>query len=322
MRYAPILILSVFALIVSCDEPTYDTWSLVRDPSGGPIFAAIHFSDAKYGWIVGDDGSIERTVNGGNRWARQSSGVTSKLLDVHFIDRKNGWACGENSTILKTEDGGELWSNISPVGSNADTYKQIKFADEELGWVITGSGEMLKSIDGGNSWQLKHNLKPLSSNLFVFDATTAYVYRRAIHRTFDGGESWDTLTVDIPDPYVPVEMFFLNENMGWLTTFVPKGGDFMSNHLVVYTNDGGLSWAQQKPFMGGYLAINYFVNAYVGWVAGADSVYKTIDGGENWNSEFSDDGRLEAREMIFIHEDLGWILSHGGEVFRYLGSGH
>jgi len=38
------------------------------------------------GWVVGENGTILRTTDGGNTWAKQESGTNVDLFDVSFTD--------------------------------------------------------------------------------------------------------------------------------------------------------------------------------------------------------------------------------------------
>lgn len=67
---------------------------------------AVHFVDAMIGWVVGDSGTIIKTVDDGANWAAQTRVTEGALHDVHFFDAQVGWAVGQNGTILKTTDGG------------------------------------------------------------------------------------------------------------------------------------------------------------------------------------------------------------------------
>jgi photosystem II stability/assembly factor-like uncharacterized protein len=63
--------------------------------------------DAKVGTAVGASGTILRTTDGGETWARQSSGTSVSLMAVSFADENNGTAVGAEGTILRTSTGGE-----------------------------------------------------------------------------------------------------------------------------------------------------------------------------------------------------------------------
>jgi len=58
------------------------------------------------GTIVGEEGVILRTADGGLSWEEQTSGTTNALSSVYFVDALNGWSVGNNGAILHTTNGG------------------------------------------------------------------------------------------------------------------------------------------------------------------------------------------------------------------------
>ena len=51
---------------------------------------AVTFTDSNTGTIVGTDGIILHTTNGGETWTKQSSGTTNHLRGVYFTDANTG----------------------------------------------------------------------------------------------------------------------------------------------------------------------------------------------------------------------------------------
>jgi len=61
----------------------------------------ISMPDSQYGWVVGDEGTIFRTVDRGEHWVRDAAGMTRRgLRGVHFIDRYEGWVVGTGGKIF------------------------------------------------------------------------------------------------------------------------------------------------------------------------------------------------------------------------------
>src|SRR5262245_22418057 len=55
---------------------------------------AVHFIDAKEGWAVGDEGVILHTIDGGQTWDRQATGLRASLRSVMFLSPFVGWVVG------------------------------------------------------------------------------------------------------------------------------------------------------------------------------------------------------------------------------------
>ena len=80
-------------------------------PSPNSLLNAMEFIDTNTGWVVADNGEIFRTLNGGEKWEAQESGVVSNLTSVDFFDNNWGLIVGDDGIILSTQNGGVI-SNV------------------------------------------------------------------------------------------------------------------------------------------------------------------------------------------------------------------
>jgi photosystem II stability/assembly factor-like uncharacterized protein len=319
--------LFILSITISCDIltdslETSQGWYQQRMQQDDITYYAIFFSDENNGWIVGYDGTIQFSSDGGDTWVSQHSGVSSNLWDVCFISKDIGWVCGQNNTILKTTNGGKTWINLSPEDSNKKTYVAIKFIDDAVGWISNNNGEILKSTDGGFSWELKKKCESGGALLAVLNSNTIYALQRIqayLYKTFDGGITWDSVKVSIPKYYAASDMSFPNVDNGWLSTWNVTAGMMIYEYPVIITNNGGTTWFSSDSLKDAELGFRcvYFINKNTGWVAGSDNVYKTRDGGKHWQLDFTASKDLSAEDMFFINEKCGWIISLDGAIFKY-----
>ena len=127
------------------------TWTRVAipiEPGVGVHLRDVCFADAQHGWVVGENGTILATVDGGTTWTRQSEGVPVptprrpqvvhkqygldtlpdiegpppglQLMSVRFLDASRGWTVGffpseGRSVVLRTVDGGATWAEEARV---------------------------------------------------------------------------------------------------------------------------------------------------------------------------------------------------------------
>jgi photosystem II stability/assembly factor-like uncharacterized protein len=101
----------------------------------------ITFTSANDGFIVGDNGTIFKTTNGGTTWQLQISPISSSLKDIQFLNNQTGFICGTfpNGSLLKTTNGGSTWKSL---GMNAYPVS-LSFVDENTGW-LTNYGNIIK----------------------------------------------------------------------------------------------------------------------------------------------------------------------------------
>jgi photosystem II stability/assembly factor-like uncharacterized protein len=75
---------------------------------------AIHFMDAKTGWIGTIDGEVLTTANGGDSWSSVGFIYKSpvKIDRLYFVSTLIGFASTQVGT-MQTQDGGKSWSSVS-----------------------------------------------------------------------------------------------------------------------------------------------------------------------------------------------------------------
>lgn len=150
----------------------------------------ICFPNKKFGYAIGDSGTIIASIDSGNTWIKQSSGVIDSLLAMSFIDSLTGYIVGSNGTILSTSNGGINW-----IKNNSNTTKNLKdifFINKNYGWAVGDSGTILRTIDGGNRWSGNHLETDTTLNAVVFtDTSNGWVVStdgKIFHITDGGGE--------------------------------------------------------------------------------------------------------------------------------------
>src|SRR6266404_305600 len=124
---------------------------------------SIRFSNKNKGWIVGSNGTVLHTEDGGETWMRQQPHTKSTLYHVYFRNEKKGWAVGEHATILRTIDGGESWTAVT-LGMKS-TLLSVQFLSDDDGWVAGRAGTILRSGDGGLTWV--RQTAPTKVNLYA-----------------------------------------------------------------------------------------------------------------------------------------------------------
>jgi photosystem II stability/assembly factor-like uncharacterized protein len=69
-------------------------------------FNSSYFTDASTGYVVGNEGTIHQTSDGGSTWNNQSSGIYIALHSVYFPGKDTGYIVGDSGTIITTINGG------------------------------------------------------------------------------------------------------------------------------------------------------------------------------------------------------------------------
>ncbi|WP_281298529.1 YCF48-related protein [Flavobacterium limnophilum] len=124
-------------------------------------FLAIQFTDLNHGWVVGQNGKIIKTNNGGTDWIEiVNSGITAdyKCKSLYFLNATTGWIGTSTdgptniTYVLHTTDGGASWSTQDPLTYNPYS---IFFWDENTGWLTSDDN---KIAHYSNPLGIKENL--------------------------------------------------------------------------------------------------------------------------------------------------------------------
>ena len=315
------LFVIIVLILVGCSEPEDNgSWKLVRNQEDDLIYRQIHFETSQIGWIVGDDGKICGTVDGGDTWTTQSSGVTSKLWDVSSVSKNEVWVSGTSGTILKSVDCGSSWQTLMQGDSSDGIFVSVEFVDSNVGWACNTDGSVYKSSDGGSTWNLsiKHFMTG-AHQIFTFDGLTQYHSNLGqLYRTHDGGSTWDSVSIQCPNNYFSSDLSFVDANHGFASIMNGTGGMIINEYPMVKTTDAGQSWEESIYLHTGGFGFSsiHFVDEDTGWLGGLHFMYKTSDGGQTFDEQIIPEGIFPAH-LAFTDENHGWALTFQGEVIKY-----
>lgn len=93
--------------VTFCLLPTVLVHVIAAQPTNSGLYD-VAVLDTSTVIVVGGNGTLLRTTDGGNNWAQQINSAKA-FLSVHFVDEKNGWLVGEDGVVFKTTNGGKKW---------------------------------------------------------------------------------------------------------------------------------------------------------------------------------------------------------------------
>ena len=310
---APVLLILIVGLVLYSSSsrtrssdgslPTPKT-PVSTDPSNPLTNATI---TPHTGWVVGEQGTILHTEDGGRTWQQQNSGTTVPLESVSFITPQVGWVVGLSGTILHTEDGGRTWQTQDS-GTRAELMS-VTFLTPQSGWAV-GRYTFLRTEDGGRTWQFQSSGNYLMSVTFVASKGHplgwAVAWDEGLYRTEDGGRTWHWQK----NPPGMRSIAFLSPQEGW-----QAGGSG-----ILRSDDGGSSW---QPPVGRVEAEKItFFTLDLGWAVGVlGSISHTEDGGRNW-LEQSSGTREWLHSVSFATPQAGWVVGEKGNILHTEDGGH
>ncbi len=300
-----IIIVAIISLLLY--SPLYAEYGWYEQSSTTNKFLyGVFFADSLNGWVVGDEGLILHTNNGGDNWEIQETNVGSWLLGVHFVDDNNGWAVGDFGRIEHTSNAGSTWelqaSGVFPKGLNA-----VYFVNKLKGFAV-GQAGMIYTEDGGKNWNINNSATfTASKNIFFIDDTFGWACgaNGTIFRTLDGGQNWELQKT--PGKSTVYDVYFLNPSRGWaLSRYEPR---------LMTTSDGGQNWSAVNNNINGFYKKIRFFDENIGWAVGPDGIIRTSDGGKNWEVQISA-SRYNLWDASFINKNIAWSVGGDGKVLK------
>ncbi len=164
----------------------------------------VFFLNSNLGWAVGAQGTILRTINGGQNW-----------LEISQANATAGEHLSLDQKVQALQNGiTTKWTGVTDDKSLQDQpyrcrFESVCFVDELHGWVAGGyktpyvdrsRAVVLKTSDGGISWRaVKGIFAPRFKKIQFSDRANGWalgdegnLFRTGICFTADGGETWSS----------------------------------------------------------------------------------------------------------------------------------
>src|SRR5208283_3981070 len=276
----------------------------------GNDYDLMQFVNSSTGWVVGINGMILKTTDGGAHWMDQSSGVSTELFALSFVDTAHGWVCGIGGVILGTTDGGKTWQQQQ--SGTQRLCKAMRFIDQLHGWVVCDSGVIVATTNGGASWTNQATQTTASLCSVAFTSTQngwACGSNGALVKTTNGGATWTTTIVDTT---LNLWGIAFGDAMHGCIVGSDLGYDYGSSFT---TTDGGETWSTEKVSTSPLFTVQLFANNS-GWLTGrSGTVLKTSDGGNSWT--FANTPIPYWLSLAsFVDMNTGWVSDPGGHLMK------
>lgn len=145
-----------FAMVegLSCTGANASGWCWQQPQPDGNEGRDGVFVDARQGWIVGDQGLVLHTVDGGSTWTRQSVPTVASLRKLAFRDARDLLAVAAGGQVIATRDGGVTWTllGVAPVVAPQRIWLRDRHVVVVAGVNALQQPTWAISRDGGSSW--------------------------------------------------------------------------------------------------------------------------------------------------------------------------
>ena len=262
----------------------------------------------KVAWVSGSNGSVGKTLDGGNTWSWTKPQGFEKLdfRDIEAFDANRAIIvnAGSPAYILLTVDGGKNWKQTYKNLDSAIFLDGMDFWDENNGIIfgdpIKNKMQLLRTTDGGNSWKnISSNLKAnlaIGEAGFAASGSTVEVQGKGkvwvatggsvsnIYTSNNYGDTWEVYKCPIiqgESSTGPFSMAFLDKKQG-----VVVGGNYLKDNEnlnnIWFTSNGGKSWLKPQRPVEGYRSGVVYVSQKVLLATGSSGTDLTTDGGVHW----------------------------------------
>jgi len=246
-------------------------------------------------------------------------------------------------TVYRTADGGNTWQAGTPFEVPGEGLGSLKFLDPQYGWSLIGLGAaagseavaIYRTTDGGDTWEqvsltagIPGQSTPSSlpfgcdkSGLGFVNPLTGWATGFCpggpifFYVSHDGGETWAPDMLPAPSGY-PATLYsqcqcafnpprFFSPQDGFLAVGIYE---VKQSWQLYITHDGGTTWNSTPLPVEQPLGHVDMINENDGWVTDGTMLYRTGDGGQNWDTV----GPFPTQDMVgslnFVSSSDGWFL--------------
>lgn len=219
-------------------------------------------------WMVGKEGKILRSEDGGKAWRVQASGTRENLQSIAAWDSQRAVTVGNTGLILVTADGGATWQPATAPKSEIDNkLLRVRIDPQGAAWAVGVMGAVLTSKDFGHTWERNIPEQDVAWNDIAFPAEGSVwlvgEFGHAMHTLAPGSKpvAVKAMAAATPDPNAAPgadEGKKLVPPPGWTGVKMPTDRSLMTiifsdpQHATVggvegtllTTSDGGATWNQ------------------------------------------------------------------------------
>ena len=267
------------------------------------------------GFIVSEWGRILKTGNGGTNWIMDTTFMypisNGPFRCIEMLDENLIFLSGAGGTVIKSNDSGSNWNYLT--GYQID-LTAVQFVNSVTGFAAGESGIIFKTTNSGNNWIESQTgyVRNLNS-LYFTDVNTGYAAGDSgiVIRTSNGGLSWNLQTSGTDKNLLSI--VFANSNTGYAT----GGESNIGQGVILKTTNSGNNWITQLSGAGMNFTSLYFLNPDTGFAVTNSNLFKTSNGGINWNAISGPEGY----DIYFANDLTGYTTGSDLNVYKSTNGG-
>ncbi len=351
-----VAILFSFATVSEAEWTILREDNFIRDDGIDARLQDVYFMDTLNGLVIGDNGLILVTTDGGKVWGKIEvdmrppgagqrpggppgagggppggfgGGGGAPLYNIYFVNENVGYITGGRGTILKTEDGGKTWTRKMARSDNPNPGRGgrgggiranlmgIQMISETTGFIAGSENTILKTTDGGETWVGSSERARVGETRNNLEG----IWFVSPTTGWIIG-SFGTLlhTTDGGETWEKRNLSRFDDNLFGIH-FLDENTGWICGQggLILHTADGGATWNQQKTESYDDLHDIIFVDTMVGWVVGGyNTILHTTDGGKTWNKPTASVSGIDSFKGVHATDQNNcWTINDGGVIAGY-----
>ncbi|HGY54232.1 MAG TPA: T9SS type A sorting domain-containing protein [Caldithrix abyssi] len=255
------------------------------------------------------DGGVNWNIVG--YWYYPNTSVPYVHADVHALEfYGSDLYAGSDGGLWVTSDGGSNWTDLSAGLVTTQFYRMGGYPGD-AGLILTGAQDNGTNRYRDAAWVHVRGADGMEAAINYNNPDTMYccIQSGGLYRSIDGGDNFQSIKNDI------------DEDGNWVTPYLLHPTDpqtLFAGYVNVWkTTDGGDSWVKLSDFGGSTLRSIAIAksNPNVVYTATGNIIYRTTDGGSNWNDVTSnlpvDQASLTYIAVSDFDADEVWVTFSG-----------
>ena len=279
-------------------------------PSGGNgrfrYYSDILFFDENMGWIVGSNGWILFTRDGGRNWSRKKTPTDADLRTITAARPDNIWAAGDDGVILHWD--GIRWKRQheeAGIHISDITHRNDDFA------LAVAMQQVLVTNDGGEHWVLRAS----SRHECLTGVSTA---ADSTHWLWGSDRNGTPVLqhMDGARLHSHGKNLFLSEIQA--LTFPESGNMWIvcADNTLMHSSDNGETWERSRITLpGDRIRKIQFTDSEHGWfLTEKGHVFCSTNGGRAWRHCYQ--SHVELMNLFFVNANIGWVVGQNNLILK------
>lgn len=312
--------LSLIILLLPGPSLLFAQWAPIASGTIQDLNDILNFSGGPPIVIVGDQGTILRSTDGGASWTTPASGTVMDLTSVNVHTSTQYWIGGAGGTVLFSNDGAQSWTDASPAGivTPLQVFSRtsgLSYAVGENGTILKGEADLIGGGFNGVTWTTQTS--GTTANLHHGNGSAtglAYVVgdNGTILKTLNGGTTWTAQTSG-----TSLHLYNYAD--------IAEGADIVVGQqgIILKSTDAGTTWVQK---LGGLTEDLYDIETsvlnanFMVAVGSGGLILKSTDNGESWCMQES--GTTAALTGVQLeNNNVYYAVGSGGLVLKTTNGG-